>query len=140
MTGMAFEANGRRMCRGFLNTMQFGFACGPFLDFAIGTRMKFNDGRAFSYARLLRERYGFQGEVRAVGEVLRDLLLYMHRCGFDAFEIDRQDAVERWQAALAEVSVWYQPTADGRSFTLRQRARGGGAMPKSVEERREACR
>lgn len=101
---------------------------------------KFNDGRAFSYARLLRERFGFTGEVRAVGEVLRDLLLYMHRCGFDAFEIDRDDAVERWQEAVAEMSVWYQPTADGRPFALRQRARSGGAAPKSVTERREVCR
>jgi len=101
---------------------------------------KFGDGRAFSYARLLRERFGFEGEVRAVGEVLRDLLLYMHRCGFDAFEIARDDAVERWQAALEEMSVWYQPTADGRPFVLRQRARSGGAGAKPVTERRAACR
>jgi len=90
---------------------------------------KFNDGRAFSYARLLRERYGYQGEVRAVGEVLRDLLLYMHRCGFDAFAIDRNDAAARWEAALAEMSVWYQPTADGRPFALRERARARQARP-----------
>jgi uncharacterized protein (DUF934 family) len=93
---------------------------------------KFNDGRAFSYARLLRERYGFRGELRAVGEVLRDLLLYMHRCGFDAFAIDRDDAAERWEAALEEMSVWYQRTADGRPFTLRQRARAQRAKPARV--------
>jgi uncharacterized protein (DUF934 family) len=45
---------------------------------------KFKDGRAYSYARLLRERYGYKGELRAVGEVLRDQLIFMHRCGFDA--------------------------------------------------------
>jgi uncharacterized protein (DUF934 family) len=95
---------------------------------------KFNDGRAFSYARLLRERYGYRGELRAVGEVLRDLLLYMHRCGFDAFAIDRDDALERWEAALEEMSVWYQPTADGRPIVLRQRARG-----RQVESKRSAA-
>jgi uncharacterized protein (DUF934 family) len=100
---------------------------------------KFSDGRAFSYARLLRERYGYQGEVRAVGEVLRDLLLYMHRCGFDAYQIDRDDAGERWQAALEEMSVWYQPTADGRPFALRQRARAGAAKAKRVVARTGAC-
>ena len=45
MAGMAFEANGRRMRCSFLNAIQFGFACSGFLDFAIGTRMKFDDGR-----------------------------------------------------------------------------------------------
>ena len=48
---------------------------------------KFNDGRAFSQARQLRERYGYCGELRASGQVLRDQLLFMARCGFDAFEI-----------------------------------------------------
>ena len=100
---------------------------------------KFNDGRAFSYARLLRERYGYQGEVRAVGEVLRDLLLYMHRCGFSTFQIDRDDAAERWQAALEEVSVWYQPTADDRPFALRRRARASAAKPDRVAARTRAC-
>ena len=75
---------------------------------------KFTDGRAYSYARLLRERYGYQGELRAVGQVLRDQLLFMHRCGFDAFEIARADAAEAWRKALAEISVFYQPTGDGR--------------------------
>ena len=53
---------------------------------------KFTDGRAYSYARLLRERYGYKGELCAVGQVLRDQLLFMHRCGFDAYEIARADA------------------------------------------------
>lgn len=95
---------------------------------------KFNDGRAFSYARLLRERYGFQGEVRAVGEVLRDALLFMHRCGFDAFTIDRDDAAARWEAALEELSVWYQPTADGRPFAMRERARALAAKPQRTAD------
>ena len=75
---------------------------------------KFTDGRAYSYARLLRERYGYKGELRAVGEVLRDQLLFMHRCGFDAYEIARADAACAWRKALAEISVFYQPTGDGR--------------------------
>src|SRR5690606_27713181 len=45
----------------------------------------FTDGRHYSSARLLRERYGYKGEVRAIGDVLRDQLFYMRRCGFDAF-------------------------------------------------------
>ncbi|GAB4392396.1 MAG: DUF934 domain-containing protein [Kiloniellaceae bacterium] len=79
---------------------------------------RFGDGRAYSYARLLRERYGFTGELRAVGNVLRDQLLFMLRCGFDAFEIDGkasgQDAVAAWQDAVTEIAVFYQPTGDGR--------------------------
>ena len=53
---------------------------------------KFTDGRAYSTARLLRERYGFKGEVRATGQVLRDQLLFMWRCGFDAFEVAGKNA------------------------------------------------
>ena len=75
---------------------------------------RFGDGRAYSYARLLRERYGFTGEVRAVGNVLRDQLFFMLRCGFDSFEVRDEDSVAAWQEAVAEMSVWYQPTADGR--------------------------
>ena len=48
---------------------------------------KFTDGRAYSQARLLRERYGYRGEIRAVGDVLRDQLRFMARSGFDAFEL-----------------------------------------------------
>jgi uncharacterized protein (DUF934 family) len=76
---------------------------------------KFNDGRAFSQARQLRERHGFKGELRATGQVLRDQLLFMARCGFDAFEIAKGEPVEAWEAALAEFTVFYQPTGDGRA-------------------------
>jgi uncharacterized protein (DUF934 family) len=76
---------------------------------------KFSDGRAFSQARLLRERYGYTGELRATGQVLRDQLLFMARCGFDAFEIAKGDPVEGWEQALAAVTVFYQPTGDGRA-------------------------
>jgi uncharacterized protein (DUF934 family) len=87
---------------------------------------RFGDGRAYSYARLLRERYGFTGELRAVGNVLRDQLLFMLRCGFDAFEIADESAVEAWQAAIGEFTVWYQPAGDSRqpASVLRRTAVG----------------
>ncbi len=75
---------------------------------------KLTDGRAFSSARLLRERMGFRGELRAVGAVLRDQLFYMVRCGFDAFEIAHADAAETFAAAMREQTVVYQPAGDGR--------------------------
>ena len=74
----------------------------------------FKDGRAYSTARLLRERHGFRGELRAVGNVLRDQLAFMHRCGFNAFEVDGDDAADELREALAEVGTWYQWTSDRR--------------------------
>ncbi len=79
---------------------------------------KFNDGRAYSYARLLRDRYGFKGEVRAVGGVFRDQFLLMQRCGFDAFEVADKAAAEAWEKAISEISVTYQPGADARRPAL----------------------
>src|SRR5690606_3366748 len=75
---------------------------------------RFRDGRAYSYARLLRERYGYGKELRAVGDVLLEQLFFMLRTGFDTFEIDSSDPVRGFQTAMADFSVWYQPTADGR--------------------------
>ncbi len=74
----------------------------------------FKDGRAYTQARLLRERYRFDGEVRAFGDVLRDQLLFMHRCGIDAFEIRKQADAEAFEKAIGEISVFYQPAADAR--------------------------
>ncbi|MBX3454888.1 DUF934 domain-containing protein [Ferrovibrio sp.] len=82
---------------------------------------KYTDGRAYSQARLLRERYGFSGQLRATGNVLRDQLLFMHRSGFDAYEIARPDAAEVFRAALAEMTLFHQPTGDGRATILQQR-------------------
>ena len=59
---------------------------------------KFGDGRGYSIGRLLRERYGYRGELRAVGHITRDLLFYLESCGFDAFELRPG---EDPQAALA---------------------------------------
>jgi uncharacterized protein (DUF934 family) len=82
---------------------------------------KFRDGRAYSYARLLRERYGYKGELRAVGDVLLEQLFFMLRTGFDAFELTSQDPLGDYRTALADFSVWYQPTADGRPTAIQLR-------------------
>jgi uncharacterized protein (DUF934 family) len=74
----------------------------------------FRDGRAYSYARLLRERYGYRKELRAVGNVLRDQFLFMHRCGFDAYGVADEKLADEWSRALAEISVVYQPSTDRR--------------------------
>lgn len=89
----------------------------------------FRDGRAYSTARLLRERFGFTGELRAVGNVLHDQLLFMHRCGFNAFEVADARAVEIWQRALAEISVFFQPTGDGRATVHASRRQERRAAP-----------
>jgi uncharacterized protein (DUF934 family) len=82
---------------------------------------KFRDGRAYSYARLLRERYGYKGELRAVGEVLLEQLFFMLRTGFDVFDVQSADPLEDYRTALADFSVWYQPTADGRATAMQLR-------------------
>lgn len=81
----------------------------------------FRDGRAYSYARLLREKYGYLGELRAVGDVLLEQLHFMVRTGFDAFEIDSEDPLGDYQVAAEDFSVWYQPTADGRPTAIELR-------------------
>jgi uncharacterized protein (DUF934 family) len=81
----------------------------------------FRDGRAYSYARILRERFGFKGEIRAVGDVLMEQLHFMLRTGFDAFEIEGDDPEGQYQTAMADFSVWYQPAADGRPTATRLR-------------------
>jgi len=81
----------------------------------------FGDGRAYSYARLLRDQYGYKGELRAVGDVLLEQLHFMHRVGFNAFQIKSGDALKDWEIAAADVSVWYQPTGDGRTTVLQKR-------------------
>ena len=85
---------------------------------------KFTDGRAYSSARLLRERYGFRGEIRAVGNVLRDQLAFMVRCGFDAFELPDGADVDGWLGSIDEISVSYQRAAQ-RVVTVR----GSGSEP-----------
>jgi uncharacterized protein (DUF934 family) len=83
---------------------------------------RFTDGRAYSQARLLRSRLGFRGELRATGNVLRDQLLFMRRCGIDAFEVSERAVAENWLAALGDLDVFYQPAEDGRPWIARQRS------------------
>ncbi len=73
---------------------------------------KFADGRGYSHARLLRERYGYQGELRAVGNVLRDQLFYMLRCGIDSFALQQGKDIEGALEAFDEFSVTYQAAVD----------------------------
>jgi uncharacterized protein (DUF934 family) len=73
---------------------------------------KFTDGRPYSTARLLRERCNYAGELRAVGAVLRDQLLFLKRCGFDTFEIAKAQSGSDLSRAFSELSVAYQPAAD----------------------------
>ncbi|WP_111656507.1 DUF934 domain-containing protein [Isoalcanivorax indicus] len=68
----------------------------------------FKDGRGYSYARELRTRYGFKGEVRAVGDVLRDQLFYMQRVGFNAFVIRADRDIHDALNGLRDFSVTYQ--------------------------------
>jgi uncharacterized protein (DUF934 family) len=81
----------------------------------------FRDGRAYSQARLLRERYGYKGELRATGQVLRDQFVFMLRAGFDAFEVKKETDAEAFTATVQRYSVFYQPTGDGRVTALHQR-------------------
>ena len=85
----------------------------------------FRDGRAFTQARLLRERYGYRGELRAVGDVLRDQLFFMRRCGFDAFELRPDRSLEDALEAFDEFTVTYQAAAD-ESLPLYRRDRSEG--------------
>lgn len=68
----------------------------------------FTDGRGYSVARLLRERHGYRGELRAVGDVLRDQLYFMRRCGFDAFGLRADQDAELALRAFDDYSVSYQ--------------------------------
>ncbi len=73
---------------------------------------KFADGRAFSYARLLRDRYGFAGELRATGDVLIDEIPLMLRCGFDAFEVTDVPTLAALEAGrLPGPAIHYQPAS-----------------------------
>ena len=96
---------------------------------------KFTDGRAYSQARLLRQRHGYKGEVRAVGEVLRDQLTFMLRCGFDSFSLATEQQAQALLEAVEEFAHWYQPALDGRATipALRRHA------PKDAEAGNSGC-
>jgi uncharacterized protein (DUF934 family) len=87
----------------------------------------FTDGRALSQAVVLRKRLGFRGELRAVGEIIRDLVFWLGRCGFDSI-VPRQDqSLEGCRAALNEIDVAYQAAADGHTPVWVRRRRNFAA-------------
>jgi uncharacterized protein (DUF934 family) len=81
----------------------------------------FRDGRAYSQARQLRERYGFRGELRATGDILQDEFGFLVRAGFDALEVKKDSDAPAFAAALKRYSVFYQPAADGQASAFRRR-------------------
>jgi uncharacterized protein (DUF934 family) len=84
---------------------------------------KFRDGRAYSQARLLRERYGFRGELRATGDVLRDQFIFLIRAGFDSLEVKKAADAAAFAEAVGRYSVFYQQSASGSTPAARQRLR-----------------
>jgi len=96
----------------------------PYLDRLAAVALVFpifRDGRAYSQARLLRERHGYEGELRATGQVLRDQFVFMSRAGFDAFEVKKDADADAFAATVKRYSVFYQPTGDGRVTALHRR-------------------
>ena len=96
----------------------------PYLDRLAAVALvfpTFRDGRAYSQARLLRERYSYHGELRATGQVLRDQFVFMLRAGFDAFDVKKQADAEAFAQTVHRYSVFYQPTGDGRLTALHRR-------------------
>src|SRR6478609_6473534 len=96
----------------------------PYLDRLAAVALvfpTFRDGRAYSQARLLRERHLYRGELRATGQVLRDQFVFMLRAGFDAFDVKKQADAEAFAQTVQRYSVFYQPTGDGRITALHRR-------------------
>lgn len=79
------------------------------------------DGRGYSQARTLREFLGFGGEVRATGDVFRDAMFYMHRCGVNAFELKDPAKLEDALHAFRDFSLGYQGAADDPTPIFRRR-------------------
>jgi len=81
----------------------------------------FTDGRGFSLATLLIERYGYKGELRAFGNILPDQLLYLQRCGFNAFSLEGEEDLEKSCKALTRSSESYQFASDQATPLFKQR-------------------
>jgi len=96
---------------------------------------QFGDGRGYSSARLLREKYRFRGELRAIGEILRDQLYYLRQCGFDTFALQPGRDVAEALTAFADFSDNYQATAAQPVplFRRRLQAAAAGDWPASTE-------
>jgi uncharacterized protein (DUF934 family) len=88
---------------------------------------RFTDGRGYSIGRLLREKYGFKGELRAIGDILRDQLYYLHACGFNAFAVRADRGLADALKGLVDFSDNYQSTFDRPVPLFRRRdSRVGG--------------
>lgn len=74
----------------------------------------FRDGRPFSWARMLRTRMNYRGEIRAAGHFLYDQIAFLTRVGVNAFDLPENFSIHQFNHALAEISRVYQPSADGR--------------------------
>ena len=85
---------------------------------------KFADGRGYTIAYLLRERLGYKGELRAIGDVLRDQLFYMQRVGFDAFAPRADKDINEALKGLSDFSEVYQASADQPQPLFRRVQRG----------------
>lgn len=92
----------------------------------------FGDGRGYSVASLLRQRHGFKGELRAIGNVLVDQVSAMARVGFDAFEVAEGTRLELLEQAWARFSAVYQPASDARETVWQRRAAFAAAKGTSV--------
>lgn len=92
---------------------------------------KFAEGRGYSQAYLLRERYAYRGELRALG-ARRDHVMYMERCGFDAFEPAQGESVASLLAGFDAITVRYQPSHDRIPLVFRRRARGAAAIQQEI--------
>ncbi|XZG69135.1 DUF934 domain-containing protein [Chitinibacteraceae bacterium HSL-7] len=82
----------------------------------------FTDGRGFSIGRLLRERYGFTGELRAVGDVFKDTLNYLWRCGFNAFAVRADKDINDALKGLDDFTEFYQSAVHEPTPLFRRRA------------------
>jgi uncharacterized protein (DUF934 family) len=82
---------------------------------------KYRDGRAYSSAALLRQRLGYAGEVRAVGDVLREQAGFMVRCGIDAFAVSDGSTADDWAAAAGRFRHVYQRAVDARPPVFEER-------------------
>ncbi|WP_339858155.1 DUF934 domain-containing protein [Pseudohongiella acticola] len=82
----------------------------------------FSDGRAYSSARELRQNMGYTGELRAIGDVLRDQLFYMARCGFNAFALRDDQNADAALGALTDFRDAYQASVDRPEPLFRRRA------------------
>ncbi len=91
----------------------------------------FRDGRPFSYARLLRDKHGYQGEVRAFGHILRDQYLFLNRVGVNSIEVKDTKQLDEYKAAMGEFTVFYQPGADARRPALALRKKMAEALKPS---------